>query len=617
MGAKWRPTWKIRTIRGKFLLLTVLLTVVPMCALTFTFYRIAVHSLVNKAEEHAMQSRQMSENFLNSTISDLSDLTNAILGNPDVQAILQLRAADDYEFLRNAERLNKIIRAQTQTKPYIISTLVFAPKGGDNQSFYQGNDSIRFGGLPTLQEAYSYYDQLRRDNRIMWHDGAPFHAMNGVYADDDHLYVGKLLRRTEGNYEDLGFLMLEIEKSSFFEGISILKPNDKSQFWIVDSAGNPIYRMPEEAEPDSRALRQVADAAAGRPMQEKQWLQWNGRQTMISYAPLDTNKWTLLHRVDTATLFEDANQIGRWTIEIFLAVLVIGWIIAYRMSDTIRRPLRKLRSLMGANANLSVPQETFNAADEVGQIGDRFVRMLRENHELNERIYEALLSRKEAEFRALQAQINPHFLYNTLESLNGLALMNKQDEMSEVIGALGKFFRIALSQGSEEIKVSDEAEHVGAYVRVQQFRFKDRFDWIAEIDEDVLACYVPKLILQPIVENAIYHGLKGRKEVAYLMLSGTREDGRLRMMISDDGNGITEERLAEIRGVLSGDEAASGKAIGFGLRNVHERLRHYGPEFGVQIASEYGKYTTVTLLVPIHNEQSDGGKFRAPIVDRG
>ncbi|WP_138752185.1 cache domain-containing sensor histidine kinase [Paenibacillus sinopodophylli] len=595
--------WTIRTIRGKFLMLTLLLTVVPMFVLTFTFHRIAVHSLVGKAEERATQSRQMSESFLNRTIADLHDLTNAILGNPEVQAILQLRPKDDYEFLRNVDRVNKIIRAQTQTKSYIISTLIYAPGGGEHQSFYQGNDSIRFGGLPTELEARIYYDQLRSDNRIMWHDGSPFHGTLDPSDDNEHLYVGKLLRQTEGNYEDIGFLMLEIEKVHFFSGISVLNPNEKEQFWIVDSGGNPVYQMPEDAIADHRALREVAVEAEASPTKDKGWTSWNGKRTMVSYAPLAANQWTLLHLADGDALFKDANQIGRWTIETFLVVLLIGWIVTYRMSDTIRRPLRRLRRLMSTTSGMAVVLPPFDPLDEVGQIGDRFERMMQENKELNDRVYEALLSRKEAEFRALQAQINPHFLYNTLESLNGLALANGQNEMSEVIGALGKFFRIALSQGSEEIRVANEAEHAGAYVRVQQFRFKDKLEWISEIDENILHCRVPKLIFQPIVENAIYHGAKRRKDIVYLMLTGVREKERLRFSISDDGNGISEQRLDAIRRTLDG-QLEEVDAIGFGLRNVHERLRHYGSEYGVQIASELGKYTTVTLYVPIHEEQS-------------
>ncbi|QJD87803.1 sensor histidine kinase [Cohnella herbarum] len=624
MGEPWISRGKIKTIRGKFLVLTLLLTVVPMFALSFLFYRIAAQSLGNKAEEHAYQSRLMSANFLNGTITDLNDLTNAILGNPEVQSILQQSSSDDYEFLRNVERVNKIIRAQTQTKPYIISTLIYAANGVPGRSFFQGNDSIRFGGLPTLGEANDYFERLRKDNQLMWHNGSPF-----VRADyslpDEHLYVGKLLRRTEGNYEELGFLMLEIEKSSFFHGISFLKPDSKSQFWILDSVGNPIYRIPENDEADLTALRQIAAEAKVRPDRAKEWLDWRGERSMVSYAPLVLNGWTLLHRVESSALFEDANRIGRLTIQIFLVVLLAGWILAYRMSDTIRRPLRKLRGMMTLTGAASTPAVHFDTRDEVGQIGDRLQRMMRENQRLNDQVYEAMLSWKEAEFRALQAQINPHFLYNTLESLNGLALANGQREMSDMIGALGKFFRIALSQGSEVIRIGEEAEHVNAYVRVQQFRFRDKFEWISEVDEEILSGYVPKLLLQPLVENAIYHGLKKRKGVAYLMLTGSREDHLVKFSVSDDGNGIEPERLEQIIHALEdaegsvgdGEETDDRNAIGFGLKNVHARLRYYGPQYGLQIASEPGLYTTVTLTVPWWANRPEGGRKHAPIIDRG
>jgi two-component system sensor histidine kinase YesM len=614
MGKGWRDGWSIRTIRGKFLILTLLLTIVPMVALSFTFYRIAVQSLGNKAEEHALQSRLMSENFLNGTIADLNDLTNAILGNPEVQQILQLPAADDYEFIRNVERLNKIVRAQTQTKPYIISTLIYAAHAELNRSFYQGNDSIRFGGLPSLVEANAYYDRLRLDNRLMWHNGSPF-IRSDYSASEEHLYLGKLLRRTEGNYEELGFLMLEIEKSSFFHGISFMKPDSKSQYWILDSEGNPIYHVPEQDEADEAALQQIAFEAREQPLKEKGWLNWHGNRSMVSYAPLVNNGWTLLYRVDSNVLFEDANRIGRLTIQIFLIVLIVGWILAYRISDTIRRPLRKLRGLMTLTGANTAPSVVFDTGDEVGQIGDRLLRMMRENQQLNDKVYEAMLSWKEAEFRALQAQINPHFLYNTLESLNGLALVNNQREISDMVGALGKFFRIALSQGSEVIKVGDEVEHVNAYVQVQQFRFRGMFEWISEVDEDILSGYVPKLILQPLVENAIYHGLNKRKGMAYLMLSGSREGETLRFSVSDDGNGIDPSRLEQIRRALEGEEVE--EKIGFGLKNVHDRLRYYGNQYGVSMASEPGRYTTVTLIVPWSADRMEGGRKHVLLVDRG
>ncbi|MEB4780938.1 sensor histidine kinase [Paenibacillus jamilae] len=608
MGGRGRQKFAgIPTIRGKFIVLTLVLTVIPMVVLTFTFYRIAAHSLGEKSEALAMQSRQMSENYVNATLSDLNDLTNAILSNPDVQSTLETKPEDDYEYLRNDETLSMVVRTQTQTKPYITSSLIYAANGGLKHSLYQGNVSVRFGGLPTLKEARVYYRRLLAEQPMMWMAHPPFESGRGMA--EDRIYVGKLLRKTTGDYEPLGFLLLEIDKASLFRGLAFHETDSNTQMWVLDQEGEPVYRLPEQSIADPSLLRQIAKSAVDRPVLTKDWRTWNGRQTMISYGPLNEGQWTLLQKVDQSVLFEDARQIGAWTIWTFLIALVLGWMLSYRLSDTIRRPLLQLSRLMAVDGSVTTTASAqapeapasvvFNPKDEVGQIGERFLHMMQKNHELYGQVYEALLSRKQAEFRALQAQINPHFLYNTLESLKGMALANGQRDMAEVIGAFGKCFRISLSYGREQISLGQEVEHVSAYVKVQQFRFRNSFEWICEVEEDICGFYVPKLILQPLVENAIYHGLKGRTDRGYIMLSGAREGDALRLTVSDDGGGIGAERLDDIRKSL---DAERGSAIGFGLRNVHERLRHYGPQYGLSVTTELGQYTSVTLLAPIQTE---------------
>ncbi|WP_336077229.1 cache domain-containing sensor histidine kinase [Paenibacillus sp. 203] len=608
MGGRGRQKFAgIPTIRGKFIVLTLVLTVIPMVVLTFTFYQIAAHSLGEKSEALAMQSRQMSENYVNATLSDLNDLTNSILSNPDVQSTLETKPKDDYEYLRNDETLSMVVRTQTQTKPYITSSLIYAANGGLKHSLYQGNVSVRFGGLPTLEEARVYYRRLLAERPMMWMAHSPFESGRGMA--EDRIYVGKLLRKTTGDYAPLGFLLLEIDKASLFRGLAFHETDGNTQMWVLDQEGESVYRLPEQGVADQALLRQIAKSAVDRPVLTKDWRTWNGRQTMISYGPLNEGQWTLLQKVDQSVLFEDARKIGAWTIWIFLIALMLGWMLSYRLSDTIRRPLLQLSRLMAVDGSVSATGSAqafeaptsvvFNPKDEVGQIGERFLHMMQKNHELYGQVYEALLSRKQAEFRALQAQINPHFLYNTLESLKGMALANGQRDMAEVIGAFGKCFRISLSYGREQISLGQEVEHVSAYVKVQQFRFRNSFEWICEVEEDICGFYVPKLILQPLVENAIYHGLKGRTDRGYIMLSGTREGDMLRLTVSDDGGGIGAERLNDIRKSL---DAERGNAIGFGLRNVHERLRHYGPQYGLSVTSEPGQYTSVTLLAPIRTE---------------
>lgn len=222
MGGRGRQKFAgIPTIRGKFIVLTLVLTVIPMVVLTFTFYRIAAHSIGEKSEALAMQSRQMSENYVNATLSDLNDLTNAILSNPDVQSMLETKPEDDYEYLRNDETLSMVVRTQTQTKPYITSSLIYAANGGLKHSLYQGNVSVRFGGLPTLEEARVYYRRLLAERPMMWMAHSPFESGRGMARD--RIYVGKLLRKTTGDYAPLGFLLLEIDKASLFRGLLFMR----------------------------------------------------------------------------------------------------------------------------------------------------------------------------------------------------------------------------------------------------------------------------------------------------------------------------------------------------------------------------------------------------------
>ncbi|MFB5267861.1 sensor histidine kinase [Paenibacillus enshidis] len=607
MGEKGRIRFTgVPTIRGKIIVLTLVLTVVPMAVLTFTFSRIAAHSLGEKSEALAMQSWKMSVNYVNSTLSDLNDLTNAILSNPDVQVTLDSKPEDDYAYLRNDETLSMVVRAQTQSKPYIISSLIYAANGGPRHFLYQGNVSVRFGGIPTLNEAHELYRRLLTEQPMIWMTHSPF--ASGRRLPEDRIYVGKLLRKTTGDYAPLGFLLLEMDKESLFRGLSFHEADSNMQMWVLDREGEAVYGLPEQGAADRQLLRQISESAVDRPELAKDWRTWNGRQTMISYGPLNEGQWTLLQTVDASVLFEDARKVGVWTIWTFWIALALGWFLSYRMSDTIYRPLLQLRRLMAADGGISaidpsVPRPpapmVFNPKDEVGQIGERYLHMLQKNHELYGQVYEAMLSRKQAEFRALQAQINPHFLYNTLESLKGMALAKGEGDMAEVIGAFGKCFRISLSYGREEIVLGQEVEHVSAYVKVQQFRFHNSFAWICEVEEEICGFYVPKLILQPLVENAIYHAFKGRTDPGYIMLSGTKEGGALRLTVSDDGHGMAAERLEKIRKSL---ESGQGSTLGFGLRNVHERLRHYGPQYGLSVTSEPGHYTSVTLLVPIRSE---------------
>lgn len=216
------------------------------------------------------------------------------------------------------------------------------------------------------------------------------------------------------------------------------------------------------------------------------------------------------------------------------------------------------------------------------------------------------LSLHRAELELLQAQINPHFLYNTLDSILILAESERLQEAAEMVSSLSSFFRVSLSNGKDIITLGDERNHVTSYLNIQQIRYSDILRFEVSIPEELLDCRVPKLILQPLVENALYHGIKNRRGPGLIRVTGEQAGNDILLQVTDNGAGMTKENLDQLQNGIYND-----KHSGLGLYNVHKRIRLYaGEPYGLSFASEPGKGTTVSVLLPGKGwERSVGGEL--------
>lgn len=584
----------LKKIRGKFFMLTTILIMIPMFILSMSVYYISSSKLVENAEAQAVSSLMMGEHYMDRVIVDLNDLTNVILGNAQMQEILFNATDDDYEYLRNLEDVRDIMATITQTKPYITAYVIYNIHAKPDKRLFINTGAGQSSYL-SQEEASVWYEDLLNSGSIVWKYNEPLEQSNVIKGNS--LIVGKLLKKTEGDYGDLGFMLLEIDKSAFFQGLNFLNPDQESQFFIVNKQWEFIYQLPGTYQSQETYINELISELPQSLHNQNHEFMFKGKKYIAAVVTNKKTGWHMINMVEASKLYQDATIIRTITIFMFLLMLFVGWLLAFWLSNSITRPLQRLSVLIKVNAGYSQAAPTyFDSSDEVGQIGHRFLRMMEENRVLHEKVYNALLKRKEAEIQALQAQINPHFLYNTLESLNWLAISRNQFEISEVVGSLGKFFRIAISKGSDMIMVSEELDHVKAYVKVQKFRYKDKFDLVVEFEDDLLSYYMPKFILQPIVENSIYHGIKLKEGPGTIMISGGLYEGDIVFHITDDGLGIPEDRLGEI--VMSLESEEIGKS--YGLINIHDRLKlRFGAKYGLRITSEFGKFTTVTVTMPL------------------
>ena len=281
--------------------------------------------------------------------------------------------------------------------------------------------------------------------------------------------------------------------------------------------------------------------------------------------------------------------------------VLVALAAALFFTGSIARPVIELRSLMkeAEEGNLAVRFEG-RKEDEIGYLGKSFNTMLEEIQKLIDMVYKEQQSKREAELRTLHEQIKPHFLYNTLDTIQWMAQERGAEDIVKVVGALTTLFRIGIARGKEMIPVRDELEHVRSYLIIQKARYEDKFDFSLCVDEDLLPLMVVKLTLQPLVENSIYHGIKERRGPGAIGIEVLKRDGMLVFHVIDNGVGMSAEKLADLRSQLLKARGESSQRGGYGVSNVNERIQlSFGSRYGLRFESAPGQGTTVEILHPL------------------
>ena len=283
-----------------------------------------------------------------------------------------------------------------------------------------------------------------------------------------------------------------------------------------------------------------------------------------------------------------------------LAVMIVFiFITSRRLSKRITEPITELCDMTEkfAGGDFSVSYHT-NSNDEMETLAESFNSMVKEIETLIEDIHKEQENAKDAELRLLQEQINPHFLYNTLGAIIWMTESGENQKAIQVIQELSSFFRISLSKGQSEITIKNEREHVKSYLEIQRYRYQDIMDYEIDFDEEILDYHIQKLTLQPIVENALYHGIKNKRGRGMIKVSGKLEGGDIIFKIEDNGIGMNEDELQNLRLLIAGRVVQDDQS-GFGMANVQKRLQMlYGASYGMTVESTYQEGTCVTVCIP-------------------
>ncbi len=438
-----------------------------------------------------------------------------------------------------------------------------------------------------------FYDKVMgATGQVIW-ESSKVYRINEKTFDNNITMARKILGFNSG--KDIGIFVMHIDSkyiSNIYNDVNLV---GKGYILIVDNTGKIIsIGQPDRlgSRIDAPIVREINAGQSGSFLQDIL-----GEKNLISYSTSKVTGWKVLSIVPTASLMKNIYITTGITILIACIIIIVIMIISIIASSLIFRPIKQLQSQMkrveAGELDVQIQPVT---KDEIGDLTQSFLNMMGEVKNLLIRQEEEQKKLKSAELLALQSQINPHFLYNTIDVALWYAKDSNALEIQNILLSLARFYRISLNSGNNLISIANELEHVKSYIEIESIRFEGKFDVEYEIDGEILQNTIVKLTFQPLVENAIKHGIRKRPGKGRVLIAGGREGEDIKITISDDGVGMTE---AQMNDLFTAEGEYKIKSRGYGIHNVNDRLvLQYGKGYGLKYSSVKGEGTCVEIRIP-------------------
>ena len=477
-----------------------------------------------------------------------------------------------------------------RTRPEVISVSTYEADGRLSHCY---SDL----GPPTGIEADGVnlsLDLRRLQSEPMGYVSAP-HVV--TFFEDEYPWVITVVSQMKEEIAER-WIALDISCSNIASYISDSGIGRRGYCYLMDKNGNIVYHPQQQLIYSDLKTENTEHIAS---LEDGSYVEGN---VIYAVKTLSNGQWRLVGvSFLQEFLTESLRQLG--TILLLLAglVLLATLIVSAVLSASLSRPLRELEASMEQfeeNPDRFIYEPTQSGIREIRHLSNSFRELVLKFQQLMKTVREEEINLRKTELRALQAQINPHFLYNTLDSISWMCEQGKNAEAVEMVNALARLFRISISRGHELIPIRSELMHAESYLEIQATRYKNQFTWSIDADEGCLDYLCNKITLQPIIENAIYHGINGLVDDGEILVS-VREDGEdILFTVRDNGSGMTEEQISAIMQKEQSDRA------GIGIKNVNDRLKiYFGPAYGIQIESEPDEGTSVYIRMPKVKEEAD------------
>lgn len=552
-------------------------------------------------EEADLNAIQSLEDNITSIQSDIVNISVYMCVNSDILTILKSGEPDKLNQntrIWNTDAPTEILEDIIAIKGN-IKTMAIYPENGVYPYLRCMDTSSYVAGIEDVRETDNYKAAVANRGDIIWK-----RVPKGVTDTYQANRTDKIVMYREiydlSKTKPLGYMVIGIDEERYTELCRNAIRNEMEGIVVLSWQGDELTRAGEVDE-EVLSYIQSEDYLAEDYRKRESNFEYGGYSVFCSQSE---KKGVLVCRMLPIS-HQPILRVAKLPLFLLIGLLLALYPLLAIVSQVISKPLARLSAAMDQFKQGDFTQQVEVAADdEIGEVTECFNRMVLDIKELIDRNYVMSLKEKESELLALQAQINPHFLYNTLDSLYWRTMDSGNEDLAEDIYTLSQLFRMVLGHGQGIIPVSQEIELIRCYLQIQKMRFTTRLEYEIDVEKEMLDYRIPKLILQPFVENAIVHGLEDQEDTGSVIVTGRCKDNYLEFCIRDTGVGMTQEQIDAIWCVEDTKVYASQRIGRYAIKNVKERLElKYKDAYKLTIESEVGKGTKVIIVIPVDEEE--------------
>lgn len=588
-----RPVFlrKFKSIRTTILLSYVLVVMVSVAVFAMVALNYTEKTVLENAEEYSTQLITQANRDIDSYMEYLRNTSILISSNADVHDYLFGVNKDTGETAQTVERIIAQFQTILDTRNDIVNIGIIGENGRYliNQGALKINENVSLKDVEWVQKAQNSQGLTTISSS---------HVQNVV--DGRYEWVVTLSRglRNKITKEIEGVFFVDLNYSSISELCDSISYGNRGYVYILDEQGNLIYHPQQQLLYSGLKNEKIEEVLSSK---DNSFVTEDGKLYCMSKS-LETG-WTVVGVAYVSELLKDSRETGRIYVVSAGLIMLAAMALAVFLSREITKPIKRLSNSMREveKGNFENVLLDVQGENEIDRLSANFNMMTTEIKHLMEQNVEDQRQKRKSELMALQAQINPHFLYNTLDSIIWMAEWGKNKEVVLMTSSLAKLLRQSISNQNELVKVEDEVEYTRSYLTIQKMRYKDKLEYDILVEPEILNYKVAKLILQPLVENAIYHGIKYKEGKGKVLIEGFLRDDELILRITDDGIGMTEEQMSHLFEKRETDTRRNS----VGVRNVHDRIGlYYGKEYGLTFESAVGEGTKVEIHIPYEKGQA-------------